>query len=503
MPIRRLALVCSLSLAAFACSSNRDLTSPDAAGGNPGRGSGGVGGRETGGSGGFAGGGGGGATGGGGGGLPHVDAGMDMAANDGGNDVGNDAPADGGTDSSTDGLSDDAGPPLMAPAAFEVHGILTFKPSSTVTGPNPGLPTTQDLLLDVDPVTGRLIAAIPGQATTVPVTTTDRVHFATTTMLYFQLPTISCRLSVSYSSFNLTVQGGQVNGTASGTALVIVGDVGYSYETLLTFAGTLDTHGPSVTLPVAEVDPLYPPPLTTNEPLPSTAAAQLTSDADMVALEPRPGMSQVVTSFGVPAGRALRYGTTYRLTIAPWQDLAGNPGAPLGTFTTVSAPPLVAEDGFEGSATTVGGAPIVDASVLPPITGTRSAVLTGSLTSIPGSRRLQVRLPVQSGDTVVRFNLRPWGNFQGTLGTGNLSTTVAVPGGASTTKNMPGAVALSTMAVVGSNTVWLGEVMHVEIPLPAGASSEVVVDLNTGLNSSSCGLQPTNASFLVDDLRVE
>lgn len=153
----------------------------------------------------------------------------------------------------------------------------------------------------------------------------------------------------------------------------------------------------------------------------------------------------------------------------------------------------------------VGGAPIVDASVLPPITGLRSAVLAGSLTpaTLPGTRHLGVRLALQSGDKVVRFNLRPWGNYQGTLGTSNLAIVVAVPGGASTTKPMPGAVALSTMLVVGSNTVWLGDVIHVEVPLPSGAASEVVVDLNTYPVQSSCGLQPTNASYLVDDLRAE
>ena len=284
-----------------------------------------------------------------------------------------------------------------------------------------------------------------------------------------------------------------------------MGDVAYSYDAQLTFTGTLDTHGPSLNLPGQGVDPLYPPAIASNEPLPSTATAQLSSDADMVAMESRPGMSQVVTSFKVPAGRALRYGATYQLTIAPWQDLAGNAGVPTGAFTTVAAPSLVAEDGFEGAATTVGGAPIVDASVLPPITGKRSAALVSPSTpaNIAGTRRLSVRLAVQSGDTVVRFNLRPWGNFQGTQGTSNLTMTVAVPGGASATKNMPGAVPLSTMFQTASSTVWLGDVIPVEMPLPAGASSEVVVDLNTALDQSNCGLQPTNASYLVDDLRVE
>ena len=501
MCIRRLGVLAVFSVAALACSSNRGLLShPDAGGGGLGGGSGGAGGRGSGG--------GGGAPTGGAGGQLSVDAGIDTAGTDGGAD----APLDASGDGSADGLPDASGdvlpdvPPLQSPMAFEAHGMLTLTPAG-VSGPTGAvLPTTQDLLLYVDLVESTLIAASPGQATKVPLTTIDRVNFSTTSMLYFQVPTSLCGISLSYSSMNFAVQGAQIRGTARGTAIVIEGDVGYSYDAQLTFTGTADSHGPSVTMAVAQdVDPLYPPAFTISEPLAVATTAQLTSDADMIALEPRPGMSQVVTSFGVPAGRALRYGATYQLAIQPWRDLAGNAGATIASFTTAVAPPLVAEDGFEGAATMVGGAQIVDASVLPPITGMRSAVLVGASTptTVAGTRHLGVRLRVQGGDTVVRFNLRPWGSYQGTLGTANLATTVAVPGGASTSKAMPGGVALSTKVMVGSNTVWLGDVIHVEIPLPSGASSEVVVDLNTYPYQTACGLQPTNASFLVDDLRVE
>jgi len=522
MFIRRLALLSLFAVSALACSSNRDLSRPDAASGGRGAGSGGAGGRTGGAGGGLAasggaggrgggvggattgGAGGGSATSGGAGGQGAIDAGMDTASTDAGTDASNDATADAGVDAISD-ASVDAGPPLTASAGFEAHGTLTFKPSTAAVGTRPDLPTTQDLLLYVDPTAGTLIAASQGQASLVPVTTADRIHFTTMSMLYFQLPSSLCRVSLSYSSLSFTVQGGQITGSASGTALAIEGDVAYSYDAELTFTGTADTHGPGLLLAAQGIDPLSPPVLTPNEPLPATATAQLTSDADMIALEPRPGMSQVVTSFRVPAGRALRYGAKYQVAIVPWKDLSGNAGAAIGSFTTVAAPPLVAEDGFEGSATMVGGAQIVDASVLPPITGTRSAVLVASSTStaIAGTRRLGVRLAVQTGDKLVRFNLRPWGPYQATLGTSNLAITVAVPGGASTIKSMPGAAALSLKVMVGSNTVWLGDVIPVEVSLPTGASSEVVVDLNVNPDQSPCGLQPTNASYLVDDLRVE
>jgi len=506
MPIRRLTLVYVLTIAALACSSNRDLSYPDAAGGKMAPGSGGVGGGGSSGSGGGGNGGAGGlgASGGAGGQLV-VDAGMDMSPSDGAFDAPNDATLDASPDATGDGAPGDAGPPLMAPAAFEAHGTVTLTRIVGASGSNGG-PITQDLLLYVEPVAGSLTVATSGGVTKVPLTSTDRVHFSITGTLEFQASFSPCGAFMRYSSFDFTVQGGQMSGTASGTAIIAQGDIGYSYNAELTFTGSPDTHGPSVTLPAQDADPLRPPAFALNEPLPPTATAQLIGDDDTVALEARPGMSQPVTSFLVPFGRALRYGALYRLAITPWQDLAGNAGAAVGAFLTAAAPPLVAEDGFEGAATMVGGAQIVDGSSLPPITGTRSAVLVASstTTTLPRSSHLGVRLPVQSGDTVVRFNLRPWGNSQNTLWTGNLATRVAVPGGAATGMAIPSTVALATMVTVGSTTIWLADVIHVEVPLPSGASSEVVVDLNISTVQNACGLPPPpNASYLVDDLRVE
>ena len=165
--------------------------------------------------------------------------------------------------------------------------------------------------------------------------------------------------------------------------------------------------------------------------------------------------------FVVPSTRSPRYGATYQLAISPWQDLAGNPGAPLGTLVTVPLPPLFAEDGFEGPATTVGGAQIVDASMLPPITGSQSALVKPNYGRVEGSR-LTVRLPVQPGSQVVRLDVRA------------LSANQTPP--------------------------------PVEVPLPSGVVSEVLFDMDTPMTLAPGlgGTVSTGArSYLVDNLRIE
>jgi hypothetical protein len=117
--------------------------------------------------------------------------------------------------------------------------------------------------------------------------------------------------------------------------------------------------------------------------------------------------------------------------------------------------------------------------------------------------RLTVRLPVQSGDTMVRLKLRPWASYQTTVSTTNLSVVVAVPGGALVRQTMVRSVPLGTMVMSGAATVWMGDVLSVELALPSGGPSEIVVDLGTVRDPPNCGLQPTAPGYLVDDLRVE
>ena len=49
----------------------------------------------------------------------------------------------------------------------------------------------------------------------------------------------------------------------------------------------------------------------------------------------------------------------------------------------------------------------------------------------------------------------------------------------------------------------MGDVRTVEVPLPAGATDQVVFDFSTFNVSFDCGLPAPTASYLLDDLRVE
>lgn len=55
----------------------------------------------------------------------------------------------------------------------------------------------------------------------------------------------------------------------------------------------------------------------------------------------------------------------------------------------------------------------------------------------------------------------------------------------------------------GGGTVYLGAVTTLELPLPAGAEGEVVVDLAVGPEPGACALLPPTAGYLIDDLRAE
>lgn len=403
--------------------------------------------------------------------------------------------------------------PLTVPAAFEVQATLTLKPDTnpgTVASP---LPNSQDLLLYVDAVALTVQASVAGQTATAGLTTTDGASFATTGALGFRIPAIGCLaggtcfVDLSYSSFHFTVSGRTLSGSAAGSALVFGCEAGERFAATLSFTGAPDMHGPALMVPPNPVDPLHPPTISASEPLPATAKAQLVSPVETIDLV-RAAWALAPSSFVVPADRALRYDTQYQVVITPWQDLAGNVGGSLGSIVTSPAPALFGEDGFEGAAASVGGATIVGASVLPPISGNRSAVVSGPRNAgVVGteSPRLTVRMAVHPGAQVVRLSLRPWSRTQlaDPVGLGNATFSIAAPGVPLVTQSPTGTAMLSTSIATGMSTVWAGEVIPLEIPLPTGALPEVVFDMSLLPEQLFCSVSPPAVSYLVDDLRVE
>jgi hypothetical protein len=323
--------------------------------------------------------------------------------------------------------------------------------------------------------------------------------------------------SVSYNSITFSVNGTSLTGTAEGYANYLSGD--YVTQTPFTaaLAGGPDSTPPSVRVAGPSsfythlpVNPLSPPRFWIAEPTAEISKARLvTSDGHAIDLVSNVSAEadRSVVGFESP-DVVLRYGEKYHVDSSGVVDLTGVHGAAFDlTFETPAAPPLLAEDGFEGvTTTTLGGASVVSTGSLPPITGTTSVYVSsihGSPITQSGSP-LTVRLPVQTGDTKVRFSYRIVAQDQSTLGFNDVSATTivgVVDGKTSSGTRFVDGGHRTMLAGVDAGTIYLGDIQAMEIPLPEGATNEVVFELAT--SQFSCGPTAPTAGVLVDDLRVE
>jgi len=398
------------------------------------------------------------------------------------------------------------GTPLSAATFFQIQGRLTLTPQTPASSsviPSP--PTEQDFLLFVDPVARSVVSFFPDHLDRAAVAT-NGVSFSVTEGFVVGLQGSCAGSEVYYSSFQFTVDGstGALMGSAAGLATLGVGDVAFSYKAALTFTGTRDLTGPTIDLGTS-VDPFHVPDLRASRPLPSDAIARLSSAGEIIELLPLQTSLELSLGFALPLAPLPRYGTAYDVMVTDWQDLAGNLGAPLGPLTTRDAPRLVAREDFENPDLLSGDGTVVDASVLPPITGQRSAVLAKGQSGLdPGlvSPHVSARLQVGPGSTVVRFAARPFGRFD-TVSTSGITMEAGVPGGGVTTAVLPPTETTTPSTVQGpTGSLGLGDVRTIELPLPAGADSEVVVDLYSDA-PESCGLPMPPVGYLIDDMRVE
>jgi hypothetical protein len=417
-----------------------------------------------------------------------------------------------GDDKSPDAQAPDmTGPDLrpdVGPASarsFIIEGKLAATPVNPGLPPA-GAPTAHQFTLRLDPVGKTITIGGNGGASRAPATTTDGETWSTKAPLKATVPGgFSCGSpQATYDAFSITVRGNELTGTAGGSMELFMGDVVYRYQVALMMTGRPDVEGPSFGADLDNVDPLAGMFLKASEPLPAASTAALTLDPGVrVELTPFVPMDSggVVTGFNKP-DRALRYGASYALVVSPGSDLAGNAGRPSPALKTLPPPPLAAEDGFEGAGATLGGAQVVQAPFLPPISGTRSAYLAPTGGGAQGSRRLTVRLAVAAGDKVVRFSLRPVFAFQATAYPYGSAIRVAAPGGGIVAATLPGAETPTVRHDTGGGQdLWLGKTVSLEVKLPADVKDEVVLDAAVGF--IGCGLPAPVPGYLIDDLRVE
>jgi hypothetical protein len=423
--------------------------------------------------------------------------GMDAADAADGVDAGDTA------DGATDG-GGDLGPPLAETQSFTTAATVTLTPR--VPGVGPSIPpVAQDVVVRIDPVMNRATLGTPGTALVVELRPGAGGTLETTAS--FRLPLLAapaCSAILTVERLAISARRDALSATGAGRAEVIFGDVVYAYDAAVSLAGSPDVTGPTLGPGRTGIDPLAELALVSSEPLPPQATARLALGADRVALPPAT-QAGLVTAFARAPALALRYGASYTLEVDAWRDLAGNAGQPLPAVSTLPAPDLAAEDGFETAGVTLGGAAVVQAPAYPVIAGTKSVLITpsGSAFGLP-SRRFTVRLARAANDAVVRVKLRPLAVSGPTVGNYEVSLRIAVPGGAIVSSVLPTQEEVPTRieAMPPRGVLFAGETRTVEIALPAMTGPEIVFDL-LSQNPPGCGLFPPTAGYLIDDLRID
>ena len=372
------------------------------------------------------------------------------------------------------------------------------------------LPTTQDFVLHLPSARDEMLVAQPGFAARVPLLPRGLSAFEARGFVQLSLPFASCGATASYTSFQFTAEGARLTGRASGAADAEVGDELYRLAVETDLRGAADEAGPSFVAAPTLVDPLKMLRVMTTTPLPEEASASLIGPRGVVGLTAvRPEGGGVTVGFASSPGTALLYGAHYTWAVNSWTDLEGHPGPePLG-FDTLPPPPLLTDAGFETATADGGGAPIVSSSLVPAISGDKSLVLMPAFgldgLNVAHSSRFTVRLKVASGAHAVKFNLREISDSDNVVWGRTPVGRAAWPGGESVVVPWPLLQEVPTPVSVSGreSPLWMGQTRALELPLPAGTDTEVVLDVAMEEGALLCGLSPPRPAYQVDDIRVE
>jgi hypothetical protein len=426
----------------------------------------------------------------------------------------------GSTSLSPDGGGADARSPSdVTPAEVGRDGSGVFAVKAALTlAPFPGQsqaldpPTSHAFTMRVDAATSTLVAGAHGRGAMASLASTGAAAFKTTSRVSLAAPQArACTglATVDYEVITFSIAGGRLTGAGKGRIEFIVGDVIFDVAFTAVLSGEPDAEPPSLSVPGATIDPMGGAVFPVSEPLDPSAAASLIGDGgDVFALG---GVSvpeglPFTTAF-VRSPLMLNWGTTYEVTTEALLDLAGHMGvrAQRPRVATPAAPPLIGEDGFESvTGTMFAGAGVLSGGVLSPIAGGKSLLVSGGHGNALGNlgyvtgTSFAVRLPIQSGDTVVRLSVRFVSPTGGATPTFFGQLRAGVPGReVSERTNLAG----KDLEPTGVGMLSLGPVTTVEVPLPLNAAGEASFEIVGQL--SSCGLPPPPAVLIIDDLRVE
>lgn len=419
------------------------------------------------------------------------------AARDRGADTSPDASADAARDAVSDGASDAAG--LTGRRAFDVTVTLTAASPSFPSGPN-SFPTSAKATVVVDTTAGWLLMGGVGQGSTTTIAATgDKLAIAAPVTLVVPFAN-ACNggITLNFASLELAVDSsGRLQGTGTGQASYITGDVGYNQTFTATLDGAPDATPPSLVLGTGVLDPLAPARLAASEPLPpGTKARLVAADGSIVELSPEvPAVAApaFVVAFRVPF--ALSFGGSYQVALDQMADFAGNHAVATQAppLVTPAAPALLTDGGFE-STTGMDSALISAGGDLPVISGTKSYYLPAG-TWQAGS--VTFRLPVHAGDQAVHFSYRVVSMYQSA---GFYGAIVVASAGApiASLSQLPMGTPTTTVTSASGGTLTVGLVSTLDLTLPDASAPEVFLRISGA--SSGCGLPPPSAGLIIDDV---
>lgn len=392
--------------------------------------------------------------------------------------------------------------------SFDVVALLSGPASS-------GLPATNRFTLVLDADARLAIAGGDGYGAVVGVTSADGRTFRAASPFNAGGggDGDGCGVTerVLYETFEVTIaDDGSLTGSAGGIALIGCAGCLAAVDPTARLVGTADATPPRLRLPGPGLtSPFEAFSLRASEPLPATTTARLVADdGAVIDLIPELGdlAFPVVVGFRKP-DIILRAGHAFVVELdgADFAGLVDPADASLRLASFVEAPAVI-EDGFESVTGSVfGGAMVITAGPLRPITGTTSLYVGAKDApgvDSPTGRSLMVRLSRQPGDTRLRFSYRVAGPraetpFAGRLRVGSEGAWSGLALGASAE-----VAGTAEIIMLAGKEAYVSAVVTREVSLPADATDEVLVLIAPDIFPCSLPEGSPNG-LLIDDLRLE
>lgn len=395
-------------------------------------------------------------------------------------------------------------PQLSLASSFEVEATLSFPDD----GAFPGSPDPQLLLLRLDDAADGSVVAVLAEG-----------HSATSAAFARKGERLSLRESVQlsitpagngYSDARLTFDAldlvpvdhdgdgaaDAVEGTGSGEFTQLMGDVEQLAAFTVQISGGLDEYAPYLSYPVTErlhvLDGLR---VYANEPLQPISAAKGVAGGTAIPLEMLPAGAPYVTEFRSKS--ILPFATEVGVLFEDeLRDLAGHEVEfGLERMETIADPGLYAEDGFEGALAAV-------SSGVEVVTGIGSlAALSGAQSVLVGESygHLTMRVPLQEGDTHLRFETRVLHEAGDIPGCAQRRVRLGFPALDEIDEYLPVWNLGDEQEIGDERWVSAGPLATMEFALPEGAGSEVIFHIKPEHSADLCPA----AALLIDDLRAE